>query len=629
MSLFDKLRKKEMSEPNPAPNRAQAKPHQAPPRQTQSGMQNSPRPTEAQQIRPQNAQEKRQPNQNQTTSRHEQRQQISDRPSPKSTSVIVQDSSLSSAEAVRSVKINKDFPQPPTSLDETILIDHANKIVYVATKTFSNPLYMSWFKSIEDKYLYRQEPCPIEKLAELRQKGIGFNAADHQEHVPKGARALAESLISKAVAIGATDLHIVVRENLTEICVRHKGSIKLMDRLTQAEGIALCRVLFTFEGSQVSTYKAQECQSAQISGNVLLPFGLSSIRMERGPCFPVEKECGFVAARLQKYKVNAKPPKHILDMAPLVKLTNPPPPQEKVDLIGTGLTERQQEMLERIMEFASGLVLITGPTGSGKTSLLNQMLRHVAQIYPGKRQVTAEDPVEIPMPWAIQMPIMNAQNEKATGDAFSGALRVMLRMDPDVIFLGELRGADSALAAINAAVTGHFVASTLHVFDPFLAIDRLEIMDNVRLNRKVTCDPKLIRAIIAQRIVTVLCQDCAVPMRPITEPNGNTSKWLCDAVETYGDTSNVKVRGIGCDKCGGDGVIGRTAVAEIVPTSSALMSDYIAHGTAVARKNHRLKPSSDKSMMGNAMERVLRGEIDPHSVCEFVDPIVPKGMEDE
>lgn len=549
-------------------------------------------------------------------------------PNINSNLAVIPESKSNQAETARAVKINKDFPIVPSLLLENVLVDHANKIVYVNTKTFSNPLYMSWFKVVEDKYLYRQEPCPIEKLAELMKKGVGL-VGGNQEQAPKGALALAVSLISRTVAIQATDLHIVVRENLTEICVRHKGTIKLMDRLTHAEGRALCRVLFMFEGAQISTYKEKECQSAQISGNVLLPFGLSSIRMERGPCYPVEKDCGFVAARLQKYEVNTDPPKEILELAPSVKLTSPPPPPEKANFTGSGLTVRQQEMLERIMETTSGLVLVTGPTGSGKTSLLNQMLRHVSQIYPGKRLITAEDPVEIPMPWAIQIPIMNTQNEKASGDGFSNALRVMLRMDPEIILLGELRGADSALAAVNAALTGHFVTSTLHVFDPFLAIDRLEIMDNVRLNRKVTCDPKLIRAVIAQRIVTVLCQNCAVPMKSLAEPGGNTSKWLCEAVATYGDVSNVKVRGIGCDMCGGDGIVGRTAIAEIVPTSSALMSDYIEHGTATARKNHRAKPTSDKSMMGNAMDRVLRGEIDPHSVCEFIDPIVPKGTEDE
>src|SRR5690606_23226263 len=144
------------------------------------------------------------------------------------------------------------------------------------------------------------------------------------------------------------------------------------------------------------------------------------------------------------------------------------------------------------MDAPNGIIIITGPTGSGKTTTRYECLMETARSKPYRRLVTIEDPVEYPMPWATQLFVTDARNEADTGSAYSERLRAALRMAPNILLIGELRSADVALSALEAAVTSHQVYTTMHVTDPFLFVDRLELMDPDRLNRRAICDHKIV-----------------------------------------------------------------------------------------------------------------------------------------
>jgi hypothetical protein len=187
--------------------------------------------------------------------------------------------------------------------------------------------------------------------------------------------------------------------------------------------------------------------------------------------------------------------------------------------------------------------------------------------------------------------------------------------------LGELRGRDVAIAALEAAVTGHQVWTTLHVTDPFLFVERLEIMDNQRLARKVFCDHKIVRGVIAQRLLPQLCRHCSTPLSKA--PNVLSSR-LVKTLQTWGNLDHVRIKGAGCDKCNYDGTTTRFAVAEVVVTDSALMKDFIDHGSETARDNYRARPDADPSMLEQAIHYALSGAIDPRAVEEEVDIVTPK-----
>jgi len=266
--------------------------------------------------------------------------------------------------------------------------------------------------------------------------------------------------------------------------------------------------------------------------------------------------------------------------------------------------------------------MFTGPTGSGKTTAMYEALKEIARVKPQRRLVTIEDPVEYPMEWAVQMAITGASNDAETGAAFGERIRVALRMAPHIILLGELRGPDVAVAALEAAVTGHQVWTTMHVTDAFLFVERMELMDRHRLERRVFCDHKIVRGVVAQRLLPKLCPHCSVPLPDA--PNA-LSKRIIMALSTWSDDlSKVRVVGKGCAHCGNDGTLGRFAVAEIVVTTAALMRDFIEHGSEIARDNYRALTSSDPSMLESAIQHALAGAVDPRAVEDSVDLIEPR-----
>lgn len=513
------------------------------------------------------------------------------------------------------------LPPFPEELTASVAIDHINRLFYVDRTKRSTPLLMTWLdranRQCDFSQLYKIEQVEIDEIAAHHEKGgrmVGGKKPEDDMHFQRKAL----EIIAQGAQIGAADIHILVHPSFTEIQLRTKGELRVLTRhLTREEGHTIIRALCQgLAAVKNTTHNPKEFQNAQLSGKEISHLGLTSVRLVRGPRYPEDEDAEFAILRLQ-YQ-----PSHKRSKGQPLEIPRKPAGQLNLDRMG--LTELQIASLKQLARTPNGVIAFSGPTGSGKTTALYEMLVHIARERPGQRLITIEDPVEYPMPWAIQMVVSNAANEAETGDAFAERLRTGLRMDPDNILLGELRGSDSAAAAINAALTGHQVWTTIHVNDPFMVIDRLEFMDSAKLPRKVTCDHKIIRGLVALRLIPVLCPKCSQPLaNKLHEmPDG-----LIDALVSYGSIRNVRVRGPGCDHCDQDGAVSRTAVAEVVVTDADLMSDFIQHGTGIARRNHRNKSGTDKSLVENAVIKALAGQCDPLDIEKFVDVITPKGVD--
>jgi type II secretory ATPase GspE/PulE/Tfp pilus assembly ATPase PilB-like protein len=241
------------------------------------------------------------------------------------------------------------------------------------------------------------------------------------------------------------------------------------------------------------------------------------------------------------------------------------------------------------------MVLVAGPTGSGKTTTLYAALQHVNN--PEVKIITVEDPVEYQLDGVTQIPV----NPKA-GRTFATALRSILRHDPDIIMVGEMRDRETAEIAIQAALTGHLVFSTLHTNDAPSAVTRLVDMG---------VEPFLVSAtvqgLLAQRLVRIVCDACGKRYVPSAEERGL-------AAEAGFPLEQQHFRkGLGCDACGGTGYRGRTGVYELMVMTDALR-DRVVRDASLEELRTLACSGGMRTLHGAAWEKACTGLTTPEEV---------------
>jgi len=220
----------------------------------------------------------------------------------------------------------------------------------------------------------------------------------------------------------------------------------------------------------------------------------------------------------------------------------------ELDLQKLGIDEARRALFEQVFRRPYGMILITGPTGAGKSTTLYSVINALRS--PGLNITTVEDPVEYRLEGIVQTAI-----KPEIGLTFAQALRTILRQDPNVIMIGEIRDLETAQIAIRASLTGHLVLSTLHTNDAPSAVTRL-----VDMGIEPFLVSSAVNLIVAQRLVRKVCPFCAIPDdRALAILSGlgetRTGKWL---------------RGQGCPKCGMTGFKGRMGIFEMMPLSESL-----------------------------------------------------------
>ena len=255
-----------------------------------------------------------------------------------------------------------------------------------------------------------------------------------------------------------------------------------------------------------------------------------------------------------------------------------------------GLSPGLTRQYRRLLDNPSGLVLIVGPTGSGKTTTLSAGLQELAD--DGTRKViTVEDPIE----YAIDN-IQQTRVRNNIGFTFADAMRSFVRQDPDVILVGEIRDGETALEAVRASQTGHLVLSTLHCND---SVDAIQRLFDLGLHRNSLASELL--AIMAQRLAKRICPDCKVP----AEPDPQILRELFP--QQVPDNFRCFV-GQGCPQCNGRGTRGRTAVVEFLQINGELR-DVISRQPPLGELRWRALDAGLVTMRDSALELVLQGVI--------------------
>jgi type IV pilus assembly protein PilB len=258
-------------------------------------------------------------------------------------------------------------------------------------------------------------------------------------------------------------------------------------------------------------------------------------------------------------------------------------------LNGLGFDTRQLALFRSALSVPQGLVLITGPTGSGKTNTLYSAIAEIRN--PDKNIVTLEDPVEVQLPGITQVGV----SEKA-GMTFSRGLRAILRQDPDIILVGEVRDSETAELALKASMTGHLVLTTLHTNSAVAALTRL-----VDMGAEPFLVASSLTAAVAQRLVRRPCPSCVRPYEP--DPVTLAALGLA-----WADLAGAQpMRGAGCTECGGTGYRGRSAVYEVLVVDAAMRQVLLkdpSEGAVAAQA----RAAGMVTLRASAVDRARAGE---------------------
>jgi type IV pilus assembly protein PilB len=276
--------------------------------------------------------------------------------------------------------------------------------------------------------------------------------------------------------------------------------------------------------------------------------------------------------------------------------------KSKVQLDGLGLTKDQTDVIIKALRKTSGMVLVTGPTGSGKTTTLCAMLNHVNSFE--RKIITLEDPVEYRVKIVNQVSV-----NPVAGLTYASGLRSILRNDPDVVLIGEIRDRETAMIAVQASLTGHLLLSTLHTNGTAETVIRF-----LDLGVEPFYIREVIELILAQRLVRVLCEHC----KKACDVSPEVRTLLGDGDIDPGATI---YRAVGCPECHGTGYKGRTGVYEILPMTAGIRQ-VLSPGTTAAEVREQGRREGMKTFWEAAVAKVLRGE----TTVEEIRSVVPSGI---
>src|SRR4051812_8503854 len=425
-------------------------------------------------------------------------------------------------------------------------------------------------KRLEEVY------APIERAGKLVDREVTasiepIEKADNADSEPgematdRPVIRLVDQIVAEGIATGASDIHLESGE--TGIAVRYRidGMLKDIMTLPKAVGVPLVSRIKIMSQMDIADRLRPQGGRARVA----IDGARIDLRVSTLPASHGEK----VVIR-------------ILDSRAAIR-----------SLESLGLDPVDGPRMQKLLEVREGLILVTGPTGSGKTTTLYAALKLL--LHRGVNIITVEDPVEYRIPGIVQVQI----HEKA-GLTFASALRSVLRQDPDVVLIGEIRDRETAAIAIQASLTGHLVFATLHTNDACSSIIRLTDLgvDPVKL-------AGALKGVVAQRLIRRLCPDCKLVA------NAGVPRRLLESVP---EDSLVHIS-MGCNSCSMTGYAGRVAVTEVLVTTPEI-ERAIASADPPERLLAAARASGTRSLWACGCAQLLSGNTSAQELVRVIEP---------
>jgi type IV pilus assembly protein PilB len=429
------------------------------------------------------------------------------------------------------------------------VVDKTITALYLATRT-------KFISRIDEYANHEGEKEEKEKDEREEEDEQDENILDLDEAPPSGPDGriirMVNQILEEALRQGASDIHLEPFEDSCAVRLRIDGELRPLPSPTKGQFVPI-----------ISRFK------------ILAKMDIAEKRVPQDGAIALKSTTKRVDLRVSTVPTvyGEKMVMRILDKGAI-----------PIELTGLGFDQRQSKDLIESIKMPHGLMLVTGPTGSGKSTTLYACLNLLNE--PDTNICTVEDPVEYKFKGINQV-----QVKTQVGLTFAGALRAFLRQDPDVIMVGEVRDQETAGICLRAALTGHFVLSTIHTNDSLSAVNRLTDMG---------IEPFLLastlRVLEAQRLIRRLCKECKEPY----ECNPETAK-------LHGLQPGQKLfRPKGCDRCRGAGYKGRVGVFEVVRITAKIAS-LIQSRTPLPELRVAAREQGMKLLIDNGMDKVRDG----------------------
>ncbi len=364
---------------------------------------------------------------------------------------------------------------------------------------------------------------------------------------------LVDSLLADGIATRASDIHIEPFDRGVVVRYRIDGVLRQVMKIPRAAGIPLISRIKIMSGMDIADRLRPQDGRARVAVN--------------GE--PVDLRVSTLPAALGEKVV--------------IRVLNTTTTTLQLDALG--LASEERSAIDALLQNREGIILVTGPTGSGKTTTLYAALRAVQN--EGVNIVTVEDPVE----YRLGESVVQVQTNEKAGLTFASALRSILRQDPDVVLVGEIRDTETARIAVQASLTGHLVLSTLHTNDAASSVTRLNDMGME--GYKIA---SALRGVIAQRLLRRLCPKCKIVA---TDPPQA-------AIQPHIRHGSTLYRPVGCAECAETGYFGRLGIVEVL-TSSPELERLVGEGASTNAIGQAARRAGMKSLFQSGLHRVLEG----------------------
>src|SRR5437867_4507721 len=413
-----------------------------------------------------------------------------------------------------------------------------------------------------DKMFQQMEGSP--EMVQLVEAGPEEIAVSEEQASQRPIVRLVDLIISEGILSRASDIHVEPEEGGVAVRYRIDGVLRQVMKIPRQAGLPLISRIKIMSALDIADRLRPQDGRARVAVNGQ----------------PIDLRVSTLPAALGEKVVI-----RILDPRATVK-----------SLDSLGLNSNETEGIKRLLENHEGILLVTGPTGSGKTTTLYSCINQIKS--EGVNIVTVEDPVEYRMQGIVQVQVQ----EKA-GLTFASALRSILRQDPNVVLVGEIRDRETAQIAVQASLTGHLVLSTLHTNDAANAVTRL-----VDIGVEAYKIAAALRGVLAQRLMRKLCPTCKEVW--MEAPPDRVKKWVSKGTPLY--------RSAGCPDCAMTGYRGRFSIVEVL-TVTPEVERRVAAGETAEHVAAAARRAGMKGLWESGVAHVIKGESTVDELMRVVD----------